>query len=188
MSDRPPRAVCPRRPRLAPSGRPARPSSSPAIGRRGGRAPRRAFTLIEVLVAMIFLSLALLSLMWMNQASTRGAMDAYYEFLGQSLAQEPLEVYRALGYDWLARNPSGLPDLPIGAWQDVSDGPTPDLGRPAEAGFFSRLIETARITDGTGLSALRLTVTVRPRQLGRVEAWLTRNQITRTALLFPRPP
>ena len=59
-------------------------------------------SLLEIVIAMFFMSIAILSFFTMNQASNQSSMDAYYEFLAFSLAREPIEVFRGFGYDYLA--------------------------------------------------------------------------------------
>ena len=66
---------------------------------RSRRRDSRGFSLIELLLAMIFLSLVMLSIMWLNSSSSRSSMDAYYEFMAIQLALEPIEVFRTFGYD-----------------------------------------------------------------------------------------
>ncbi len=150
---------------------------------------RRGFTLIEILIAIVFLSIALLAMLWMNQASNKGAMDAYYEFLGFSLAQEPIEVFRGLGFDWAEnylndRIPE-LPDYPLD-WKEVRDLTFAQAQHPAEAVFFKRHIALEPVEKG-GLRALRITVTVSPAEKNRVMAWLSRDDIKLESLIVEKP-
>ena len=50
------------------------------------------FSFIEVLIGMVILQIALLSFFLINQSSSSQSMDAYYEFLANSLGNEVIEV------------------------------------------------------------------------------------------------
>ena len=113
---------------------------------------KRGFSLLEVIIAMAFLSVAILSMFWMNRASNQGSMDAYYEFLAFSLAREPIEVFRGFGYDYLKMiadgNVSPPSWYPVGAMKDIEFDLMSDMQYPAEARLFQRLIELTPVTAG----------------------------------------
>lgn len=155
------------------------------------RHEKRAFTLVEILVAMIFLSLALLAFLWMNQASNKGAMDAYYEFTALSLAMEPIEIFRGLGFEWLKEYGKSIPinpEYPLKTWTQVSDTSDADTSRPSEVTFFSRHIEVDNLPVQESPQGMKITVSVRPAGQNRVMAWLSRSEIQVSVLLFERPP
>jgi type II secretory pathway pseudopilin PulG len=161
----------------------SRPSRHPSRQRWG-------FTLIEILIAMMFMSFAILSYLWLNQASSRGAMDAYYELLAFSLAREPIEIYRGLGYEQLDRyivhGDAPLPRYPLGAWTPLTDDPFSSVQYPPEALQFSRHISLTPVNQH-GVKAIRITSTVAPKGQSRVELWLTRRAITLESLVMERP-
>ena len=142
-----------------------------------------AFTLIEILVCIAILSLCLFPLYMTATQANRSSMDAYYESLAGSLAQEPIEVFRALGYRGLtdyARHP--LPDFPLG-WQDLSSSDWQRI--PAESGVFRRFIEVAPYSaGGDDPAAIRVRVTVAPKGA----SWLSRDQVIAEAVIIQDQP
>jgi len=146
-----------------------------------GPARRRAFSFVELLIGLIFLSLVLLSLMWMNSSSNRGAMDAYYEMLAFSLAREPIEIFRGFGYDWARTYPAHpLPDFPVAEWRPVLIDP--NALYPVEAGSFQRFLELEPV-ERNGVRAMRVRVRVSP--LGAT--WMSRPEIALDALITEQP-
>lgn len=156
-------------------------------GERGMR--RRAFTLIEVLVGMLFLSLALLGLLTLNSSSNRGTMDAYYEFMALSLAQEPIEIFRGFGYHWLcdleARRIAAPPEYPL-EWSEIHDQTFSEVSYPSEACLFQRHIGLTPVEKG-GVKAIRVKVRVGPRAQTRAMAWLSRTEVALEALILEGP-
>lgn len=152
--------------------------------------PRGGFTILEILIAIMFLAFAILSFMWLNQTSNRGSMDAYFEFLAFSLAQEPIEIYRGLGYEqvcrYLTNSDAPLPKYPLDTWIDITDDPTSDAQHPPDAAMFSRRIEMQPVTKD-GLKAIKITVMVQPKGQSRVEAWLSRQRVTLDSLIMEKP-
>lgn len=144
---------------------------------------RLAFTLIEILVCLGILSACLLPLYFATSVANRGSMDTYYEFLAEALAQEPIEVFRAIGYRALVDyTKQPLPDYPLG-WQDLAAQDWQKM--PAEAGVFRRLIEIVPATrDSDDPPALLVRVTVAPTG----STWLTRSQIVAETLIVEDTP
>ena len=114
-------------------------------------------------------------------------MDTYYEFLAFSLAKEPVEVFRTFGYKWLCNyqeHPILKYQIDVG-WQEITDEPGGPQ-HPFEANLFEREITVADAAyDGVG--AKRVVVRVRPKKLGRVDAWLSRDVVTFEALIVEGP-
>ena len=150
---------------------------------------RSAFTLIEMLVGMLFLSLALLGLMTMNSSSNRGTMDAYYEFMALSLAQEPIEIFRGFGYHWLVDLQAGRiaapPEYPLG-WSEIRDQSFAEVSYPSEACLFQRHIELTPLENG-GVRAIRVRVRIGPKAQTRAAAWLSRTDVSLDALILEQP-
>ena len=57
------------------------------------------FSLVEILIALIFLMVAVTSMFSFFSSSNRGTLDAYRETIAHSLAQEALEWVSGLGYE-----------------------------------------------------------------------------------------
>lgn len=150
---------------------------------------RLAFSLIEILIGMVFLTFACFGLLLLNQTSTRGTMDAQFEMLAHSLCQEPIEVFQHLGFAWVrdVANGSkpGLPAYPIGSWVSLEDPPFPGVMRPVDAVQFQRRIdvEPAPLEAG-GCRGIRMVVLVAPVAGGPAAAWLSRNQVRQEALII----
>jgi prepilin-type N-terminal cleavage/methylation domain-containing protein len=149
----------------------------------------RGFSLVEVLVATFVLAVALLGLLMLNQASGRGAMDAQFELLAFSLAQEPIEVFQNMGFRWVdevaAGRISAPADYPL-AWRPIQDPPFSSVQRPLDARLFQRHIALQPLPSG-GQNAYRMIVTVAPAGQNRLATWITRGRISVEALIMERP-
>lgn len=121
---------------------------------------RRAVTLVEILTASVVLAVALLTLLMVNSSSNRMTMDSYFEFLALQIVQEPIEVFRAVGYPACMN----LSQYPI-------DTPGPVLNDrglyPVEATMFDRTISL----DTGKLPLCLVTVTVSPRSNSQAKMW-----------------
>lgn len=149
---------------------------------------RRGFSLIEVLIAMLFLSVVILGLMWMNSFSTRGSNDAYFDFTASQLALEPIEVFRSFGYEWLTTYGGShyLLDYPLETWIDIeSGGGRPGIARSGDAALFKRTISVVPVAGPP--RAMRVTVQVAPRNQSRASTWLMRDVVTMNGLIVERP-
>jgi prepilin-type N-terminal cleavage/methylation domain-containing protein len=102
----------------------------------------RGFSLVEVVVAVAIFSSAVLGIILMQNSSQRATLNAYYEFLGVSLAREPLELLRGRGFRWLKEN--------IGQLEKFEESLVPEkwfsfpgegMDYPCEAALFKRRIE-----------------------------------------------
>ena len=77
-------------------------SSRPRLAIEGkSRRHRYGFSLIEILIALVFLSLAFSSMFLFFSSSRRGTQDVYREAIAQTLAQEAVEWLSALGFEKL---------------------------------------------------------------------------------------
>ena len=147
----------------------------------------RGVSLIEVLVAVLFLGVLTASVSGIISQARRQSMDAYFEFSALQVALEPIEILRSFGYRFLESYESHpLPGYPLG-WSDVRNGPT-GVQRPVECESFSRQITKELVTDpsGTGPKAIRLTVTVVPQAMSRLAVFLSRKSVTVEALVVER--
>lgn len=146
--------------------------------------------MLEIIIAMAFLSVAILSMFWMNRASNQGSMDAYYEFLAFSLAREPIEIFRGFGYEHLKMvadgNISPPAWYPIGSFKNIEFDLMSDMQYPAEARLFERLIELTPVSSGN-LNGIRIKVTVAAKGQSRVEVWMSRKSVSLESLVMERP-
>ena len=118
-------------------------------------------------------------------------MDAYYKFLAHSLCEEALEVFRGMGYDWLADGldhpgTNALSDFPIGTAK-IETGTSAQFERPAEAGLFQRTITLSR-PNGSDISVIQIDVSVQPVAESVVSAWLSLDRISMQTLVYDIKP
>jgi hypothetical protein len=151
---------------------------------------KQGFSLIEALVAMVFLAVAILSLLDLNRLSNKMTMDSYYEFMALQLAREPIEIFRGFGYSRLkSLDTSPLPDFPLEETKNLKD--LPPKWYPRETGAFHRQIslkhEEWTRPDGKISRAFRVKVTVGPSHESWVKTWLTRQTIVLESLIWEQP-
>jgi type II secretory pathway pseudopilin PulG len=146
-------------------------------------------TLLEILIAILLISFAILPLFQLTRAAQRETGDASLEFLAFSLAREPIEIFKGVGFKGtlpMARaGRSGFPDLPLGE-KVIEDRPFSPFQHPAEAGWFKRSISLEEV-ERAGVRAILVTSVVSPadpRKGGRV---LSRGEVVATALLVEQP-
>lgn len=152
---------------------------------------KKGFSLIEIIIAMAFITVAILSIFMMNRSSNQSSMDAYYEFLAFSLAREPIEVFRCFGYDCLKDSlDSGVsPNSRYntdGNFHDIEFDVLSDLQYPAEARLFQRKIELASVNSG-GLSGVKVKVTIAAKGQSRVDVWMRRESVLLESMILERP-
>jgi len=156
------------------------------------------------MIAVVVMAVALLSVMMMNSYSSKGTMDAYYQLLAMQLAQEPIEIFRAFGYNVL-KTGSVIPGYPLNTWADVTElqnlyqpdtgSPLPDgrypwvvrgAARPVDSTMFQRYITLTAVNMGTQ-NGIRITVRVKKKGSTRVGTWLSRDLVTLESLLMEVP-
>ncbi|RCK81623.1 MAG: hypothetical protein OZSIB_0757 [Candidatus Ozemobacter sibiricus] len=147
----------------------------------------QGFSLIELVIAAFFLSCALLGLIWLNSASNRSSMDAYLKMQAVQLALEPIEVFRAFGYEWLTSDARPqLEQFPIGRLAGIVDPPFGGIQHPSECAQFQREITlTPMIVNG--LRAVKVRVRVVPHAQSRARTFLLRNDVVMEGLIVERP-
>ena len=149
---------------------------------------RVGMSLIEVLVVIIFLSLVMLSLISWNSMSNRSSMDTHYEFLAFQLAREPIEAFRAYGYEWAKdaceKGRCGSV-ITLGSWQPIVDGGADGIRYPSECHSFKRRIVMTKIPGPPDL--IRVEVEVAPKDSTRAEEWLTQAQVKMVGLMVENP-
>jgi hypothetical protein len=148
---------------------------------------KNGFSLLEILIGCIFLSLILVSLIFLNIHSKRGAMDSYFEFLAGQLAQEPIEILAPFGCRHLLKyHEHPHPDFPLQP-TPLKDPESliPPVFRPADASRFQRWINITPL-EKDGLRAVRIDVHVAPATESTVGTWLRRNVVTVSALVVEK--
>ena len=156
---------------------------------------RRGFSFLEFLVALVFLATALVSLIWMNSYSNRGTQDTYYRSMAMQLAQEPLEVFQAMGYSSLKARLAANPSQPLAQYPIGETAISPSVGgadgsplfRPAEASSFKRRIQ-CDLLDGQFPRAIRVVVTVLPKELNWLKGWISGSNVTVESLIIESLP
>ena len=143
---------------------------------------KSGMTLTEVMIAVFFLAVAVLGYLTLNQMSNKGTMDAYYECLAFSLAREPIEIFRGIGYDAILNNrPTWYPadgtahDIPM----DLSD-----LQYPAESELFQRTIYIEEIGTEKGKRGVKVTVTVSAKGQSKAEMWMNGTSVTLSSIIM----
>ena len=152
------------------------------------RIKRKAFTLIEIIIAMALMMVVVLSVFMLNQTSNQSSMDAYYEMLCFSLAREPIEVFRGLGYDTvleIAKKPELCPvPYKVGDFIKLTFNPNIDLQYPADAENFQRMIELYPDDDN---KSIRIKVTVAPINATKADIWLSRKTVELESIIVEKP-
>lgn len=135
------------------------------------------FTLVEVVIALAFMGLALLGFLLVASSANRQSMDAYYEFSAMQAALEPLEVFRACGFELMenyAAHP--LAEFPPG-WSALKDKTGSAVQHPIEWEMFQREIVVdppIPLPTGGSRRAIKVRVRVQPIQASRAASWFTR--------------
>ncbi len=144
------------------------------------------FSLVEVLIGLVIMQIALLSFFMINESSNTKSMDAYYEFLAESLGKELIEFTHGMGYEW-AKKYIDKPDLfPLGSWHGVLEKPIfSDTSYFREADSFERRVNFKKVSkSGEGVL---VTIDIRVKENNRAASWLTRNYISFSTLVMEKP-
>lgn len=142
---------------------------APAPDRRPRRR-RRAFSLLEILVAVIFLMAGFVFLFTVYRSSNQGTLDSYRETIAYCLATEGLEWVAGLGYENLValiQNPgtSFTQRFKPGEFVELGDVQLDNgslLPYPADFKLFKRMI---RLTHDDARKVVLVEVTVQPTDL-----------------------
>lgn len=152
---------------------------------------RQAFTLLEIVIAMAMMCIVLLSMFLLNKQSNQSSMDAYYEILAFSLAREPIEVYRGIGYETCVKicDSPGLANnfYKVGEDQNIEFNPSIPLQYPAEASLFKRRIDFKKDKSDQGINYVNIKVTVSVKGLSRAETWLSRKSVVLESCIMEQP-
>jgi len=144
---------------------------------------KKGFSLVEICIGMLLLSLTLFGFLRINSFASHSAMDAYYKFMAQQLANEPIEVFKAMGYHRLKKvGEKPLPGYPIGTAPQIQEE-VPGERYPIEAALFSRTIELEEIEE-SGIRGFIVKVSVFPSGSNKISAWLVRQMVTANGLVM----
>lgn len=147
---------------------------------------RKGFSLIEVLIGLVIMSVALLSFFLINESSNTQSMDAYYEFLAHSLGKELVEFTQGMGYEWALKFMDAPDIFPLGTWHGVLEKPIfSDTSYFREAESFERRVNFKKV-EKSGKGVL-VTVDIRVKEKGRASSWLSRNFISYTTIVMEKP-
>jgi type II secretory pathway pseudopilin PulG len=143
---------------------------------------QKAFTLVEIIIAMFLMMVVILSLFMLNQNANKSSMDSYYEMLCFSLAREPIEVFRGFGYKTVLNIINDSSNVPlayrnsINKYADIVVDPNggekdyPFL-YPVEASNFKRCIELKPMSKN-GINYINIVVKIAPIGTSKAENWL----------------
>lgn len=125
------------------------------------------FSLPEALLAVLILGLVATSVFYLISATNRSTLNAYYQYLGEQIAHEPLEVFRSIGYAKLSDySGKSIADYQLNTWQEVAAlSPVTGIERPPVSQAFERKI-TMQLLEKDGINAILLMVSVRPHKSG----------------------
>lgn len=145
----------------------------------------KAFTLIEIMIAMFMMTIVILGYFILNQSSNKSSMDAYYEMLCFSLAREPIEVFRGFGYETVSKIYNGEIPVPspydkLNEYVDIAFDQNLDFQYPAEAEYFQRKISLKPLGNKNGFL---ITVNVDRKGKTKAELWMRRNVELKSLIL-----
>ncbi|MBU1106068.1 MAG: prepilin-type N-terminal cleavage/methylation domain-containing protein [Candidatus Riflebacteria bacterium] len=126
------------------------------------RFSRKGFSLVEAMLATMILGLLAIYVFTIISESNRGTTNAYYQYLAEQVACEPLEVFRFLGCNAILENQNqGIVDYKFNEWQKVAAvSEITGIERPEEATRFERRITATPIEKG-GIKAVMVEVNIR---------------------------
>jgi prepilin-type N-terminal cleavage/methylation domain-containing protein len=133
---------------------------------------KKGVSLIELLISIIILSVAILSLLWLNSFSNRQTVDSYYRLLGLQIAQESMELCHALGFQQLSDGLKKDSHMPFSSLSDTwttvaeTEPGSPVLRRPMDVSLFQRRVIMKMIPESEGIRGIRVNVQVRQKQQG----------------------
>jgi len=147
---------------------------------------RRGFSFIEVLIGMVILQIALLSFFLINQSSSSQSMDAYYEFLANSLGNEVIEFVQGLGYEWAVKYLDKPELFPLGVWHGVLEKPLfAATSYFRECDSFERLINMQKVSSsGDGIL---VNIEIRVKSGNKVKSWLSRGELAFSTIVMEKP-
>lgn len=147
---------------------------------------RKAFSMVEIIIALVVMQFALFSFFMINHSSNSKTMDAYYEFLGESLGEEVIDFCQGMGYKWALKYIKS-PDLfPLNTWHGCLDKPIFERDSYfRECDSFERKVRFSKQTkDG---NSILITIEIRTKEKTKVKSWLSQNSLWFSTLLVEEP-
>lgn len=135
---------------------------------------------------MFIMSVALLSYFFINQASSSQSMDAYYEFLGQTIGNETIEFCQGMGHAWAVKYMDKPDIFPLKEWHGVLDKPIfSKTSYFRECDSFERIVEMTKVSGGG--SGILISVGIRVKTGNKVRAWMSRSQLEFATVVMEKP-
>ncbi len=108
------------------------------------------FSITEVMLSVLILGLITVFIMQFIFASNRNARIIYLQHIAETMAQEPIEIFQAMGFAVIKKRLNEkFPELVLGKWQQISELCTvTGLIRPSAATLFERKIQISEIKTG----------------------------------------
>lgn len=154
---------------------------------RRPRPPRTGYSFVEVVLALLIVSLLFLPLFTQLSQNRRSSLDSAAELLAHSLAEEPIEIFRAFGYRWASTygKTHSIPGYPLGVWHEIAGAEPGPIDRPSDSVDFWRIITLQPLSGQC--PGLRMRVKVTPRGGSRLDRWLSQDEIVAETVLFEKP-
>jgi len=151
-----------------------------------GNRKKRGFSLIEVMIGSVIMAVALFSYFLINQASSSQSMDAYYEFLGQTIGNETIEFCHGMGHAWALKYMEKPDMFPLNEWHGVLEKPIFSVTSYfRECDSFERMIIMSKVSGGG--DGILITVGVRVKSGNKVRAWMSRSQLEFATVVMEKP-
>jgi hypothetical protein len=138
------------------------------------------------MIGTVIMAVALLSYFLINQASNSQSMDAYYEFLGQTIGNETIEFCQGMGHAWALKYMDKPDKFPLGEWHGVLEKPIFAVTSYfRECDSFERMVNMSKVSGGG--DGILITVGVRVKSGNKVRAWMSRSQLEFATVVMERP-
>lgn len=151
---------------------------------RAEKFTQRGFSLVEAMLATMILGLLAIYVFTMISESNRGTTNAYYQYLAEQIAREPLEVFRFIGCKQVLENESqGMADYKFNEWQKIDAvSEITGIERPQDATRFERKI-TATPIEKDGIKAVLVRVNIRSSLNGNPLGLGPEQQLSRSTII-----
>ena len=148
----------------------------------------KGFSLIEVLVSILILSIISSGIFLFITGANRSSMDSYYEFMALQVAREPIEIFKCFGYERIAKAATDpIADYKINQWQNVLQySSQTGIDRPQETEFLERNIECTPVND-SGIKGVLIKVTVRAFKPGKIKTYVRRGEVDFSSIIWEQP-
>lgn len=125
----------------------------------------KAYTMIEMLLAILFLGFISIFYLQTNSFVNREAKMLAYQTIAENLAREPIELLDTYGYHQICQLDSiQIPGIKINQWQKMeAECSETGIERPAKAYSFERKVTVTKLTHAKR-KALLIKVAVRHTQ------------------------